>query len=93
LICAAVRITMKLYKISQYENVSYDTYDSAVVCAPDEETARNMDPSPREKGKPMEWGGKQYTWCDSPEQVYVEYLGVADPELEQGIVCASYNAG
>ncbi|MFA6125419.1 hypothetical protein [Sphingomonas sp.] len=35
---------MKLFLISQNQNYDYDTYDSAVVAAPDEETARLMNP-------------------------------------------------
>jgi hypothetical protein len=35
---------MNLYKISQDSNLDYDTYDSAVVCAENEEMARNMIP-------------------------------------------------
>lgn len=31
---------MKLFLISQTQNNDYDTYDSAVVTAPDEETAK-----------------------------------------------------
>lgn len=31
---------MNLYLISQSQNNYFDTYDSAVVCAPDEDTAR-----------------------------------------------------
>jgi len=33
---------LNLYLISQKINTDYDTYDSAVVCAPDEITAKNM---------------------------------------------------
>lgn len=35
---------MNLYLITQSENNNYDSFDFAVVAAPDEETARNMDP-------------------------------------------------
>jgi inorganic pyrophosphatase/exopolyphosphatase len=36
---------MNIYLISQTENEDYDTYNSAVVYAPDEDTARNLHPS------------------------------------------------
>lgn len=81
---------MKLYLISQKENDDYDTYDSAVVCAPDEETARNMNPA---GGGPMDWKDRNWGWCNKPESVEVEYLGEAAETVKQGIVCASYNAG
>lgn len=74
---------MKLFLISQTENRDYDTYDSAVVCAPDEETARKVDPS---------GGSRRHTWA-SPCAVTVEYLGEARKAMPPGIVCASFNAG
>ena len=80
---------MKLFLISQDQNTDYDTYDSAVVSAPDEEIARQMDPS---TGKPNDWSDRYSPWCDGPQHVIVRYLGeVAD--MEQGIVCSSFNAG
>ena len=38
---------MNIYLISQKENNDYDTYDSAVVVAPNEEVARRIHPSYR----------------------------------------------
>ena len=82
---------MNLYLISQTQNGAYDTYDSAVVCAPDEETARHMDP--RDGLQKKEWDHKWSTWCDGPEHVSVQYLGEAALGIEQGVICASFNAG
>jgi len=82
---------MKLFLISQEVNNNYDTYDSAVVAAPDEATAQNMHPS---NGKQIGWATlPKYDddWCKLPEQVTVKYLGETD--LPQGVVCASFNAG
>ncbi len=78
---------MKLYIISQDENNGYDTYDSAVVCAENEEEARNIDPSGQN------WRENWSEWCSSPNQVEVMYIGEAAPEVEKGVVLASYNAG
>ena len=36
---------MKIFKISQNVNNDYDTYDSAIVCAKDEDEARLIHPS------------------------------------------------
>jgi len=81
---------MKLFLISQLQNNNYDTYDSAVVAAPDKETARNMNPK---NGEPMdEWGQEYSTWCSGREHVTVRYLGEA-VSVAQGVVCASYRAG
>lgn len=82
---------MKLFLISQDQNDDYDTYDSAVVAAADEETARQMNPA---NGKPMdEWDKKYNSWCNGLEHVTVRYLGEATGDVEQGVVCASFNAG
>jgi hypothetical protein len=81
---------MKLFLIKQSQNTGYDTYDSAVVSAPDEETAKHMDPG---SGKPVEkWNSNYLSWCNGPEHVTVRYLGEA-VDMEQGVVCASFNAG
>ena len=80
---------MKIYKISQSSNQDYDTFDSAVVCANDEESARNMNPR---NGESADWS-HQYSWCDSPDKVTVEYIGEAVDSLLAGVVVASFNAG
>lgn len=83
---------MNLYLISQTENGDYDTYSEAVVCAPDENTARNMSPY---SGEPIDWkdGNTRWGWCSSPEAVTVQFLGVAVGLVADGVVCASYHAG
>ena len=81
---------MQLFLISQDQNKGYDTYDSAVVAAPDEETAKQMYPG---SGKPMrDWKENYSSWCNGPEHVTVRYLGEA-VDVEQGVVCSSFNAG
>jgi len=80
---------MKLYLISQTENNDYDTYDSAVVSAEDEKTARQM--SPR-NGKTVDWKDVYNAWCNAPEKVTVKYLGEAEQDKRM-VVCASFNAG
>lgn len=77
---------MNLYLISQDQWTGYDTYDSAVVAAPSPEIAATIHPS----GSNW-WGGGP--WCDSPESVDVEFIGVAKEGTAQGIICASFNAG
>ena len=81
---------MKLFLISQTQNDYYDTFDSAVVAAEDEDTARNMSPD----GNPVaDWSTAYSTWCKGPEHVSVKYLGEAKDAIEQGVICASFNAG
>ena len=78
---------MNLYKISQTENDGYDTYDSAVVVADTEESARNMNP----RG---EWIKDYNAWASNPSKVKVELIGKALDTLEYGtFICKSFNAG
>lgn len=83
---------MKLFLISQDENKDYDTYDSAVVCAPDADAARLMDPG-GVNGAPADFGSRYSSWCSSADKVAVQLIGDAAPGLPVGVVCASFNAG
>lgn len=78
---------MKIFKIWQEVNNDYDTYDSAVVIAVDENDARTIHPA--EVGREIK---KDYTWCELKD-VQVEYIGEAKNGSERSIVCASFNAG
>lgn len=80
---------MNLYLISQEENWGYDTFSSAVVCAADETSARNM--SPR-SGEPLS-DYDSTSWVTDPAKVDVLFLGEADPNIEGGVVCSSFHAG
>lgn len=91
---------MKLWLISQTTNRDYDTWDSAVVVAADEEHARKIHPSddpPIGRYTPKWWEGEgnlDRTWCDRLEDVKVAYIGEASDLLTAGtVVCASFNAG
>lgn len=77
---------MNLYLLTQNRIIGYDTYDSCVVAAKNEETARNINPD----GK---WGDKYSSWCLSPDYVDVKLIGKAVTGTEPGVVCASFNAG
>ncbi|HEX6827233.1 MAG TPA: hypothetical protein VF077_13020 [Nitrospiraceae bacterium] len=75
---------MNIYKIEQNVSDDYDTYDSAVVIAPDEESARAMRPDTRR--------GYVDEWCDK-EFVKATLIGTAIESEHQRIVVASFNAG
>ena len=82
---------MNIYKISQSENNGYDTFDSAIVAAESEEKARLINPDGEWYYNQKE---KYYTaWAYKPEQVTVQFLGVAKEGTESGIILASFNAG
>ena len=79
---------MKIYRIYQHVNRGYDTYDSAVVVAENEEEARHIHPSG------FDWPGFKWdngTWT-SPENVKVEYIGETHL-TEKQIIVSSFNAG
>lgn len=78
---------MNLYLISQDVNKGYDTYDSAVVAAKNEEQARNTTPSENITFE------SNYSWVKSPDQVKVELIGKAKAGTKPGVICASFNAG
>jgi hypothetical protein len=84
---------MNLYLISQEEKYVRSSYDAAVVCAPDKETARNIYPGDGTIMESASWLVHLNFWCSSPNQVTVQYLGKADESIKQGVVLASYNAG
>lgn len=96
---------MNLYLLTQTENRGYDTFDSCVVCAPNEEQAKAIHP----RGDLYYVAGRGWVWCDypylrsslsmgvdrwtSPDNVTATLIGVADPSVKAGVVIASFNAG
>lgn len=94
---------MNLYLVSQNVNNDWDTYDSFVVVANNEDEARYISPCEYYVWKDGCWNFKysdgttnttrHQSWCN-PKDVSVKLIGVADSSLEHGeVVCASYNAG
>lgn len=80
---------MKIWLLSQTENGGYDTYDSCVVAAPDEESAKKIHPGT------CDWEKDNWmrNWASKPENVSVLYLGEAKDGLDAGAILASFNAG
>lgn len=81
---------MKLWHISQDENIGYDTYSDAVVAAKTGAAARRIHPDGR-----YEWNDEDgySTWVPSPDLVKVKCIGMARKGTKPGIICASYHAG
>lgn len=77
----------KLYLIWQDVKTGWDTYDSAVVCADNEEEARNTT-----VGSSYSEGSMCYEWAQ-PKDVKVKYIGEAAQNIEKGVVLDSFNAG
>jgi hypothetical protein len=100
---------MNLYLISQGINNGYGTYDSAVVAAEDEDSARKTYPAINDFVYTYHddswwwiWPGHTneeqreksgYCWVQNADQVDVEYLGKAANGIEAGPICSSFNAG
>lgn len=95
---------MKLWLLEQNVNSGYDTYDSCVVAAEDESSAREIHPN----GDYYEWKGNSwyaksyfgelkratmYDWVDDLHEITVTYLGEAKEGTTSGVICASFNAG
>ena len=83
---------MNIYLCSQNENSGYDTYDSFICAAKDEESARNILPD-SDYPNGNEWGEEWANWCSSPAHVDVELIGVAGDGVKHGVILASFNAG
>ena len=87
--------TLYIWLLTQDQNRGYDTYDSCVVIAPDEEFARKIHPA--SWFADAEWWCSRTvsdTWATHPDNVTAECVGVAlDGAMPGTIVCASFNAG
>ncbi len=84
-----------LYLISNSQPIGWDMYDSAVVVASDEKSAKLIYPSDTYATESEWWKNKYavWAWC-LPEQVEVTLLGKAGNDLKLGeVVCSSFNAG
>ena len=81
---------MNLYRISA-DTIGYNQYDSAVVCAPDEETASRMHPDGA-TWNPEHWDCYGRSWAKSPKDVAVKLIGQATNNINVGVICASFNA-
>lgn len=98
---------MNIYLVTQDVNSGYDTYDSMIVVAPDEDTARRTYPSDHVGHYWNEargcWGFDCVDGSWAPDDRYsawapiheleVTLIGVASPDMKPGVVSASFNAG
>lgn len=100
--------TLNIYKIWVDGLLGYDTYDSAIVVAENEEAARHIHPGSTPGNPVVGYNTKTYrydkAWYESddffpylvwtkPEYVKAEFIGTTDLYSEGTVLCASYNAG
>jgi hypothetical protein len=84
---------MKLWKISQTVNTTWDTYQAAVVAAPTEEAAKTIHPGSQVPHlPPISFFLSLETWCN-PQDVQVTYLGTAKKGTLQGVILSHFKAG
>ena len=83
---------MNIYKISQSSNDDYDTYDSAIVIAENEEDAKTIHPNGDCDWPNLESDRRCWDWVTDLRLIKVELIGVADNK-GKGVVLASFNAG
>jgi hypothetical protein len=79
---------MKIYRLTQSENIGYDTYDTIIVVASTEEKAKQITPN-SDSGFSDVWG----SWASSPDKVTAELIGTTTLFKAGTILCASFNAG
>mgnify|MGYP000724822482 CR=1 FL=1 len=76
--------------------LGYDTFDSCVVIATDEDAARQMHPADFDAPPGLDAWADEHThgqWASCPADVRVRLIGAAEPDSEPGVVCVSFNAG
>lgn len=89
---------LKLYLVQREDDVDYDEYSECVVCAADEQAARDTHPRPQRMVGPSNWADEDDefgTWVkfDNRHLLKVTYLGEAKPDLAAGVVSSSFSAG
>lgn len=80
---------MKIYKLSQTINKGFGTYDSAVVIAENELSARRIHPDVYED----RWFAPTWVRVSEIDQIRVDLIGEAVAGMESGVVVASWDAG
>lgn len=99
---------MKVYLLTQSLVSDWDTYDSVVVIAQNEEEARTIHPSEFvthiKDGKWMgtysrpeggEYENESYDWVKFADidKITVKEIGTANEDQTRGVLLASFNAG
>jgi hypothetical protein len=75
---------MNIYKLTRNDDWGYDDYDSLIVIAENEESAKLIPPITEYKTT---------AWPNSPNLIDAELIGTAKEGSVAGCVLASFNAG
>lgn len=88
---------MNIYLLTQNDAKGWNTYDSCVVVAANEQEARNIHPYSHSvfchPNIDLWCADSHRTWASSPDLVTVIRIGIASEDQVAGVVCASFNAG
>lgn len=84
---------LHIYKLVRHEPIGYDTYDSCVVCAENEEAAMNILPWGKTFQEEMDEEAIKWEWTPYKENISCEYIGEATGCKTPGVILSSYNAG
>lgn len=76
-----MKMKKKIYLLERQDEGGYDTYDSLVVCASNEDEAKLIRP---------DYGSDSWV---SADKITVTYIGVADKSIQKGLIHSSFNAG
>ncbi len=80
---------MKLFKLTQKENTSYDTFTTLIVSAETAEEAKLVHPYGKWPANAYQLGWR--SWATKPDNVVAEYLGEARDGMPGGEhICHSY---
>jgi hypothetical protein len=80
---------MKIYKIYQTVNNDWDTFDSAIVAAKNEDEAKSLHPNGVDTVGDTDNNGY---WCNLSD-VKVELIGTTKLYKTARVILASFNAG
>lgn len=86
---------LKLYLLTQYDNLDLGTFDSCVVAAYSEDEAKQIHPYIEFEGfyTSVDELWDTYTWANCPENVECKLIGIAVDVKPNSIICSSFNAG
>jgi hypothetical protein len=86
---------MNIYLVTNIDNnCGYDSFDSMVVIAPDEDYAKQMNPQSGFKLKPEDWDQMEFdnSWARNKSYLESKFIGTCE-DTTPSLVLASFNAG
>lgn len=82
---------MKLFKVEQLGNACLDEFQSMICAAENESLARVT--SPVGFDHPVDDQDSFHFWGCGLDELKITYIGEAAEGIQQGVICADFNAG